>query len=179
MSLLLGLASHFASRPGPERTRIFVATSGHHNGPSSGQKRIVAAHPDLIAPCVLIVHLDHVGSCEPDGRGRLQKWAGPKVMFVATRTLTCCVWSRRASRPTACRSCVRARHSGPLRPSGDPSGHDPAVLVLVSHRGRHTGQMDPYGLNAMARVHADVISGADAVSRVDLRIGTPSMRYGT
>ena len=38
---------------------------------------------------------------------------------------------------------------------------------------------DPEGLAAMARLHADLIAGADQVSRADLKLGTPSLSYGT
>lgn len=184
ISLLLGLAQHFASRPRPERTLVFVATGGHHNGPSSGQKRIIAAHPGLIARCALIVNLEHVGSREPDGRGGLQAAAGPNVMFVPNQN------------PALLRLVEEgvAAHDVPvLRPvqtfwTADYYVHarlaTPAVMILQPSFWYHTeadtlDKIDPAGLSAMARLHADIITGADQVSRADLRLGVPSLSYGT
>ncbi|MBB5746608.1 hypothetical protein GGR13_002212 [Brevundimonas variabilis] len=184
VSLLLGLARHFASRPLPERTLVFVATGGHHNGPSSGQKHIIAAHPDLIGRCALIVNLEHVGSREPDGRGGLQERAGPNVMFVPNQN------------PDLLRLVEAgvAAHGVPvLRPvqtfwTADYYVHarlgTPAVMILQPSFWYHTeadtmDKVHPEDLSAMARLHADLISGADAVSRADLRIGVPSLSFGT
>ncbi len=59
LAVLVALAKHFAKRPQPAHTLMFVASGGHH-GPGNGPAALVAAHPDLKARTLLVINLEHV-----------------------------------------------------------------------------------------------------------------------
>lgn len=181
VSLLLGLAAHFARAPRLTRTLVFVATGGHHNGPSSGQKHLIASRPDLIERCDLVVNLEHVASREPDPAGGPSP--GPYVVFVPNQN------------PGLTRlidAGIDRHEVEVLRPFQTFWTADyyvyarlqiPAAMILQPTFWYHTeadtpDKIDPEALAAIARLHADLIAGVDGLSRAELRVGTPSLSYG-
>lgn len=183
LSLLLGLAAHFARTPRLTRTLVFVATGGHHNGPSSGQKHLIASRPDLIERCDLVVNLEHVASREPDPAGGLMPGPGPYVAFVPNQNpgLTRLI-----------EAGIERHGVEVLRPFQTFWTADyyvyarlqiPAAMILQPSFWYHTeadtpDKIDPDALAAIARVHADLIAGVDRSSRGELRVGVPSLSYG-
>ncbi len=61
LAVLVALARHFA-RPQnrPERTRVFVASAGHHTPGINGPRSFVAANPHLASKAVRLVNIEHV-----------------------------------------------------------------------------------------------------------------------
>jgi hypothetical protein len=60
LAVLVALARHFAKAPQPERTLLFVASGGHHNGGMNGPGNLVAMNPELVKKAVLVLNLEHI-----------------------------------------------------------------------------------------------------------------------
>jgi Peptidase family M28 len=61
LSVMLGLARHFAKPPNqPDRTLVFVVSAGHHTPGINGPRAFIAANPDLAAQSVLMLNIEHV-----------------------------------------------------------------------------------------------------------------------
>jgi hypothetical protein len=60
LAVFLALARYFASQPTPERTLVFIASSGHHT-PANGLAAFRAVHDqDYVAKADFIINLEHV-----------------------------------------------------------------------------------------------------------------------
>ncbi len=61
VATLLALARHFAKRPQPERTLVFIISAGHHS-PGNGLNEFKKVHgADYVANADLVLNLEHVG----------------------------------------------------------------------------------------------------------------------
>jgi hypothetical protein len=60
LAVLVALARHFAKGPQPDRTLLFVASGGHHNGGMNGPGNLVAMNPELMKKVVLVLNLEHI-----------------------------------------------------------------------------------------------------------------------
>jgi hypothetical protein len=61
LAVLMALAHHFAKPENkPERTLLFVASGGHHNGGMNGPGNLVTMNPQLVGKAVLVVNLEHI-----------------------------------------------------------------------------------------------------------------------
>jgi peptidase M28-like protein len=65
VAVLVALARFFA-RPEhqPERTLLFVASGGHHNGGMNGPGNLLTMNPELMATVVLVVNLEHIAQLQ-------------------------------------------------------------------------------------------------------------------
>jgi peptidase M28-like protein len=61
MSVLMGLARHFAKPENkPRRTLVFIASAGHHSPGINGPRGFIAANPALAAKALIMVNIEHV-----------------------------------------------------------------------------------------------------------------------
>lgn len=185
LSVLVALARYFgrAGAPRLRRTLAFVATGGHHDGPSGGQKALIAKHADLIARTALVMNLEHVASRAPDGGGKLRAGAGDYVLFVPNQNpaITAAMKRAAASEHLPVLSPVQTFWTADYHVYAKFA--KPAVMLLQPTLWYHTDgdtadKIDLAGLAAVARAHAAVITELDGVSAEALKAGTPSLRYG-
>lgn len=59
LAVLLALARHFAQER-PDRTLVFVASSGHHTSGANGATAFIARHPEIVAKTVFVLNIEHV-----------------------------------------------------------------------------------------------------------------------
>jgi hypothetical protein len=61
MSVLMGLARHFAKPENkPRRTLVFIASAGHHSPGLNGPRGFIAANPALASKALIMVNIEHV-----------------------------------------------------------------------------------------------------------------------
>jgi len=61
MSVLMGLARHFAKPENkPRRTLVFIASAGHHSPGLNGPRGFTTANPALASKALIMVNIEHV-----------------------------------------------------------------------------------------------------------------------
>ena len=180
LSVLMGLARHFARKNAEERGRnmLFVATAGHHTG-SVGVRSIIEDHPDIIAKTVMVVNVEHMASLSPpEGVG----FEGPYVETPATIFAPNAGGSpvrlfkealeRRGVNHLAEVSTIYTGDMSPFRQIDMPmicllqSARD--ALYWYHSDGDTPDKIDPAGLERCARAFATFLDAIDGLSREEL-----------
>lgn len=179
VSVLLALAQEFASRRDLDRTLVFVATGGHHNGPAGGVRTAIAQHPDLVERLDMVVNLEHFGSLDPDADGSISDEVGITNLFVPAQNpaIVETIRAAAARNGVALEGEVRPYWSADYAPFLNVG--TPAVMLMQPTPWYHTEAdrlevISPDALLAIQRTYVDFIEAMDEMTTERIAEGTPT-----